>query len=172
MNLIDVSQILGNFGEFVGAFAVVATLFYLAVQVRHGKEATQANTESVEQSGLASRAQVRNSITEQIVQINSLVLSQPALLAAQHKSARNENLDENEVLQLRTLAFIWLRHLENVHYQYRQGLYDESEYQAQREIWRRRLQEAAWRDVWATSNQAFSPPFAQEIDKIIAESAA
>jgi hypothetical protein len=28
------AQLLGNYGEFVGAVAVVATLFYLAVQVR------------------------------------------------------------------------------------------------------------------------------------------
>lgn len=44
MNLMDMSQMLGNFGEFFGAIAVVATLFYLAVQVRHGRDATEANT--------------------------------------------------------------------------------------------------------------------------------
>ena len=44
------AQLLGNYGEFVGAIAVVATLFYLAVQVRHSKRATEANTRSLEQS--------------------------------------------------------------------------------------------------------------------------
>jgi hypothetical protein len=44
------AQMLGNYGEFVGAIAVVATLFYLAVQVRHSKNATEANTRSLEQS--------------------------------------------------------------------------------------------------------------------------
>ena len=171
MALTETAQLLGNLGEFVGAFAMVATLFYLAVQVRHSREATQANTKSVEQSERVSRAQVRNSITEQIVQINSLVLSQPALLAVQSRSIRNESLDGNEDEQVRTLAFIWLKHSENVHYQYRQGLYDESEYRAQREIWRVRLQESAFRDVWARFRQTFSPPFAQEIDQIIADSA-
>jgi len=34
---------LGNYGEFVGAIAVVATLVYLAIQVRHSREATVAN---------------------------------------------------------------------------------------------------------------------------------
>jgi len=38
------AQLLGNYGEFVGALAVVITLGYLAVQVRHSKEATEANT--------------------------------------------------------------------------------------------------------------------------------
>ena len=44
------AQLLGNYGEFVGAIAVVATLVYLAVQVRHGKEATEANTRSMDES--------------------------------------------------------------------------------------------------------------------------
>jgi hypothetical protein len=30
-------QMLGNLGEFVGAFAVVATLIYLTIQVRHSR---------------------------------------------------------------------------------------------------------------------------------------
>jgi len=38
MSLIDVSQVLGNFGEFVGAIAVIATLIYVAVQVRQAKQ--------------------------------------------------------------------------------------------------------------------------------------
>jgi hypothetical protein len=44
------AQLLGNYGEFVGAIAVVVTLFYLAVQVRHSKDATEANTRSLDQS--------------------------------------------------------------------------------------------------------------------------
>ncbi len=35
MTLMDTAQLLGNFGEFFGAIAVVGTLAYLAVQVRH-----------------------------------------------------------------------------------------------------------------------------------------
>jgi hypothetical protein len=34
MDLHSTAQLLGNLGEFVGAIAVVATLFYLAIQVR------------------------------------------------------------------------------------------------------------------------------------------
>jgi hypothetical protein len=33
-------------GEFLGAIAVFITLIYLAVQVRHGREAVAANTKS------------------------------------------------------------------------------------------------------------------------------
>ena len=47
VDLITASQILGNVGEFVGAIAVVLTLGYLAVQVRHAKEATEINTQTI-----------------------------------------------------------------------------------------------------------------------------
>lgn len=50
MDHLTFAQLLGNYGEFVGAIAVVATLFYLTVQVKHSKSATEANTRSLEQS--------------------------------------------------------------------------------------------------------------------------
>ena len=49
------AQLLGNYGEFLGAFAVFATLFYLAVQVRHTKKATDANTKALEESQKIAR---------------------------------------------------------------------------------------------------------------------
>jgi len=36
------AQLLGNYGEFVGAIAVVATLGYLAVQIRQSTATAQA----------------------------------------------------------------------------------------------------------------------------------
>ena len=47
MDFVTTSQILGNVGEFVGAIAVVVTLAYLAVQIRHNKEATDTNTRTI-----------------------------------------------------------------------------------------------------------------------------
>ena len=37
-------QMLGSLGEFVGAFAVVATLIYLTIQVRHSRDAMEENS--------------------------------------------------------------------------------------------------------------------------------
>ncbi len=50
-------QMLGSLGEFVGAIAVVATLVYLAIQVRHSKEAMEANTRSMDESRSLALAQ-------------------------------------------------------------------------------------------------------------------
>ena len=43
MDLITTTQLLGNIGEFVGAIAVVATLAYLAMQIRQNTRAVQAS---------------------------------------------------------------------------------------------------------------------------------
>jgi hypothetical protein len=58
MDLMSTAQLLGNFGEFAGAFAVFGTLVYLAVQVRHGKRALDANTRAIEESQRLTRAEM------------------------------------------------------------------------------------------------------------------
>ena len=44
MDLMSTAQLLGNFGEFFGAIAVVVTLGYLVVQIRQNTNATRAST--------------------------------------------------------------------------------------------------------------------------------
>ncbi len=41
MDLMEIFQLLGNLGEFLGAFAVFATLLYLAIQVRDASRAAE-----------------------------------------------------------------------------------------------------------------------------------
>ena len=42
MSTLEVSQLLGNYGEFVGAIAIIVTLIYLAVQVRQNTRSMQS----------------------------------------------------------------------------------------------------------------------------------
>ena len=56
MTLMETAQLLGNFGEFVGAIAVVATLVYLAVQVGHSKEALNENTRALDETRKLTKA--------------------------------------------------------------------------------------------------------------------
>ena len=44
MDLMSMAQLLGNLGEFVGAIAVVATLIYLALQIRHNTAAQRTSS--------------------------------------------------------------------------------------------------------------------------------
>jgi hypothetical protein len=43
MSTLEFSQLLGNYGEFVGAIAIVATLIYLAVQLKQNTATVRAN---------------------------------------------------------------------------------------------------------------------------------
>ncbi len=61
MDIQATAQLLGNFGEFIGALAVVATLGYLAVQVRQ-------NTRSVNTATIFTIVQEANSINLRIVE--------------------------------------------------------------------------------------------------------
>ena len=45
MTLTDTAQLMGNFGEFFGAIAVVATLGYLVMQIREASRATMFSSE-------------------------------------------------------------------------------------------------------------------------------
>ena len=44
MTALEFSQLLGNYGEFVGAIAVVATLIYLAAQIRQNSLQLRLNS--------------------------------------------------------------------------------------------------------------------------------
>ena len=54
MSIIELSEVLGNLGEFAGAFGVVATLIYLAIQVRHSRNAMEENARLAQGAVLAT----------------------------------------------------------------------------------------------------------------------
>ena len=70
MDLMSTAQLLGNFGEFVGAIAVVVTLAYLAVQVRQSRETLGANTRALEEAQKQARV---NALREVAFNWNSIV---------------------------------------------------------------------------------------------------
>jgi len=62
MTLMEISQVLGNVGEFVGAIAVVATLLYLAIQVRDaGRSSKFAAVQASRETRIAWFSSVRDS---------------------------------------------------------------------------------------------------------------
>ena len=118
-----VAQLLGNYGEFVGAIAVVATLFYLAVQVKHSKEATEAQTRSIEESRkvtLAQSFQTRASETANSLRIAAT--SVIATLTVKYEKSGVDSLDEEERLRLHAYHMSNINRLMAAHYHYEQGL--------------------------------------------------
>ena len=105
----------GAVGEIVGAFAVVLTLIYLAIQIRHSIRAT--------------KALVRESATNSMVQDIRATYQDKDLLSAYVKLQNGESLSNTEEYCVRQESAAWLRTYENMHYQYRKGFLDEEEWQ-------------------------------------------
>ena len=97
MTVIELSQVLGNFGEFVGAFAVVATLAYLSVQVKLSRVATSENNRFM-------RAAAIDTHFEQYNGIRRMVASNPDVARIWLAGREGDALDPIEDLRFKNLA--------------------------------------------------------------------
>ena len=126
MDLMSLAQLLGNFGEFAGAIAVVVTIGYLALQVRHSKVALEENTRSV-------RAQIAQARADTLTADYRALMDSPyipAIMAKRFESPDDEvwatALSSEETMRVRYYCFLQFNDIRNQYYQYQQGLLDES----------------------------------------------
>jgi hypothetical protein len=124
------AQLLGNYGEFVGAIAVVATLFYLALQVRHSKEATEANTRSVDESRKVAMAQSYHSrAAEAATHYRMLAEYEHIPLMLKFDESGVDSLTEEERLRYGFLQMSVAQRLDSAFYAHQLGLLDEDHYE-------------------------------------------
>ncbi len=146
MDLMDVAQLLGNFGEFFGAIAVVATLGYLAIQVRQ-------NTRSV-------RAATYQAFSESYGDFRTLLVKDERLGILFSKGLRSRSeLTASERLQFDSLMMNFTRVAEVNFYHERGNLVDEPFYRGWRdeavEIWR----VPGAREWWSENSRFFNADF-------------
>jgi hypothetical protein len=83
-------QDLGSIGELVGAIATVATLAYLALQIRH-------NSRGLDQNSELMRMSFENQVREEGIQLRSLIASDAELSAIWRRGlAEPADLDRSE----------------------------------------------------------------------------
>ena len=117
---------LGAIGEFVGAIGVIATLIYLAMQIRQ-------NTKAMEESrrlALAQTYQMRaDALQEMLVSASSSDIG--GIIVRLTEAGYPENLDALGVLsaeergRFRQWQIAQQTHWDNMHFQYQQGFLDE-----------------------------------------------
>ena len=116
---------LGALGEFLGSIGVIATLVYLAIQVRHSKDSMDANTRSV----MAQISQARaDSIMANLRAIqHSDHFPRIQVLRDNSADAREwaDGLLPEDRSRWRTWLISNLNDVRNQFYQYQQGLLDE-----------------------------------------------
>jgi hypothetical protein len=65
-----------------------------------------------------------------------------------------------------------MRYWEDVHYQYRSGLFDDDEFAATRQTWVGNLSLSSVREFWGENRNTYSPDFVAEVDEILRDLAA
>ncbi len=128
MSLLEVTAVLGNLGEFVGAIAVVVTLFYLAIQVRHGKEATVANTRSLEESRKIALVQTYQArAAESAASLRMFVDSDVARLTAKGRDSGLGSLTPDELYKVKQFQMNNVERIDASFFAFQHGLLPEYE---------------------------------------------
>jgi len=160
------AQLLGNYGEFVGAIAVVVTLFYLAVQVRLGREATEANSVLLEESrklALANAYQARaEMLADQLIHLRD----SPHIGELDVANIDPADLDSPEAKRRFAVHLrLFMNVCDNLHYQHEHGFLDENYYERQftRMI---RLAAPKWRTAGIEEPR---DSFSSEVDRLLSE---
>ena len=144
-------EALGAVAELVGATGVIATLFYLAVQIRQ-------NTRSI-------RAAAFQETMRDITAVADLAAQQPELSRVYLEGLNGlEKLSAEDRQRFGAFMLAFIRRVENLVYQTEQGLLDPDSWEGLREALRRifaRPGAVAW---WHQSRHAFNRPLQNFVD--------
>ena len=153
-------EAIGAIGEIIGAIAVVATLGYLAVQVRHSKEATQANTQSLRS---AARIESGRYWTEEVIRM-ALSPDMASIVSKGMADAKSLPDDERE-----RLAAWYTQHMiakDYLYHQYMDGFLPEDAWRAQEKVTRGVLQYDSFRRVWDAGFIPVSDEFKEYVEAL------
>jgi hypothetical protein len=136
-----------NFGALIGVLLIV-------VQLYQARELT--------------RSQIRHELSSGATNLLLQTAVNAQLASIVRRGDAGETLTPDEGVQYRSRTNALLRYMEDVHYQYRQGLYDLVEFERQRLAWERTFKNGpGTARHWCTVRVLYSPPFVAEIDKFI-----
>ncbi len=152
------AQLLGNYGEFVGAIGVVVTLAYLAHQVRQNARSVVSATSQA--------------ITRSQNDLNVAVLASPDLSDLILRGFRDyKSLERAHQYRFNNYLIALLNIYQDVHVQHTQGVAVQDQWEVAREILSQMFSTKNMEDWWShprvNMRSRLLPGFAQEIDKII-----
>jgi len=150
------AQLLGNYGEFVGAIGVVATLAYLAVQIRQNTRATRA----------ASHHAVTDSLNQ-----GNLAMAQNAELAQIWATGIEDRtaLTESERQRLDSLLRAYFHVFDSLHYAAKVGTGERNLLRAEEPGFAYLLRLPGVREWWNENPYGLSPEFRRYIESLRAD---
>ena len=114
------------------------------------------------------RAQTRHQLAMGLVELQIATGTNQQLVGLLDRADSGDELTIAEQRQVGYRLNALIRYWENVHYQYRQDLYDEVEFHWQREAWRKSFENGrAITSYWCRNRLLYSPEFAAELDSLL-----
>jgi hypothetical protein len=115
-----------------------------------------------------TRAQTRHELSSTIVAILSDTANNPQLASVIYRGAKGLPLTPVEQFQFEVRSNALLRYWEDVHYQFRMGLYDEEEFDRHRDAWAATIRQSkGFVEYWCRVRQLYSPAFANEMNRLL-----
>jgi hypothetical protein len=152
VSALELSQLLGNYGEFVGAIAIVITLIYLAIQLRQ-------NTRMM-------RASIRQARSDSSVHLYSLGATS-VIAELREKESRGDALTElEEERMLLWNISIW-RQQQTIFFQAQDGLLDLQTGDEQAAIVRNLLKPQSSLRFWVDQKHTFDSRFVAWVDGVV-----
>ena len=149
---------LGNIGEFVGALGVVASLIYLALQIRQ-------NTRQLRNNARAIRLAETRAATDAEVEFRRFLLSNPEIDDARRRGRQGAELDTLDARRFEhVLMEVFLR-AQTHWYQAGQSVVAEAYWDRLSRIPMQYLSSKAAQQWWSTRRVGFHPSFAEDIDR-------
>ncbi len=146
------AQMLGNYGEFLGAIAVVATLGYLAVQIRQNTKMMEATI----------RQELSRGSQDGLMQL----ADHAEIWAKMDQDAIPEWSSPAERAKAEIVATAAFRNWENYEWQYKEGLLEAPAWEAILEDIRYRATRPCFEDHWRQMRERYSSTLRNEIDPI------
>lgn len=142
----------GAIAEFVGAISVLATLLYLALQVREARRLLQSNSHQAR--------------TDRNIQVLQTRFGDPVMQRVAQKLESGNSLDREDLYHGTGHFLIMMRHLEDSHYQRELGLVEEGTWQASLAGIRLAFT-PPWADqAWARFSMTFRPSFVELVEDV------
>jgi hypothetical protein len=148
---------LGAIGELVGGFAVVATLAYLALQVRHSAAQLNQTTTAISSSAF-------HGITALVVPLHTALVADRGIcdLMVRARSGLG-SLDDTDRYRFNLCASMVFRVLDDIYEYHRSGLMDQSQWDNWEVLVRENLASRGMREYWQGNAGSFTASFQQII---------
>ena len=150
MKKIDLGQTIG----IIANVGVLAGLLLLAFELNQNRDLVQA--------------QARHEVSQGVIDQFFGAASDGEFSELIRKGTSGDLESDAERFRYGMFLLARFRYWEDVHYQYRMGLFDETEFSATKVGWGRLLRYGATQDYWRTFRSDYSPEFVAEIDGIVA----